>query len=61
MASREVLHEYAKYRAKRICGYIKNRIKKLDEELIELFYISDLAIPKVINLITIFKSDRLFF
>ena len=57
MASREVLHEYVKYPAKRIYGYIKNRIKKLDEELIELFYISDLTIPKVINLIVIFKSD----
>lgn len=57
MVSREVLHEYVKYRAKRIYGYIKNRIKKQDEELIELFYISDLTIPKVINLIVIFKSD----
>ena len=50
-----------KYRAKRIYGYIKNRIKNLDKELIELFYTSDLITQKVINLIAILKSDRLFF
>lgn len=50
-----------KYRAKRIYGYIKNRIKNLDKELIELFYTSDLTTQKVINLIAILKSDRLFF
>ncbi|HHU54033.1 MAG TPA: DUF1819 family protein [Clostridiaceae bacterium] len=49
------------YRAKRIYGYIRNRSKKLDKHLIELFCNSDLATQKLINLITILRSDRLFF
>lgn len=49
------------YRAKRMYGYIWNRTKKLDKMLIELFLISDLATQKIINLLTIIRSDRLFF
>lgn len=49
------------YRAKRMYGYIWNRTKKLDKTLIELFLISDLATQKIINLLTIIRSDRLFF
>ena len=49
------------YRAKRIYGYIWNRAKRLDKTLIDLFYTSDLATQKVINLIAILRSDRLFF
>lgn len=49
------------YRAKRIYGYIWNRTKRLDEQLIDLFFSSDLATQKVINLIAILRSDRLFF
>lgn len=49
------------YRAKRIYGYIWNRAKKLDKILIDLFCTSDLATQKVINLIAILKTDRLFF
>jgi len=48
------------YRAKRIYGYIWNRTKKLDKAMIELFCTSDIATQKVINLISILKSDRLF-
>ena len=48
------------YRAKRIYGYIWNRTKKLDKAMIELFCSSDIATQKVINLISILKSDRLF-
>lgn len=48
------------YRAKRIYGYIWNRTKRLDKAMIELFYSSDIATQKVINLISILKSDRLF-
>lgn len=48
------------YRAKRIYGYIWNRTKKLDKAMIELFCASDIATQKVINLISILKSDRLF-
>lgn len=49
------------YRAKRIYGYIWNRVKQLDEGLIKLFLESDLATQKIINLICILKIDRLFF
>lgn len=48
------------YRAKRIYGYIWNRAKRLDKTLIDLFCTSDLATQKIINLITILRSDRLF-
>jgi len=48
------------YRAKRIYGYIWNRTKRLDKVMIELFCSSDIATQKVINLISILKSDRLF-
>lgn len=48
------------YRAKRIYGYIWNRTKRLDKAMIELFCSSDIATQKVINLISILKSDRLF-
>ncbi|MCI8646867.1 MAG: DUF1819 family protein [Firmicutes bacterium] len=49
------------YRAKRIYGYIWNRTKKLDKPLIGIFCSSDLATQKVINLIAVLRSDRLFF
>ena len=49
------------YRAKRIYGYIWNRTKRLDKAMVELFCTSDLATQKVINLIAILRSDRLFF
>ena len=49
------------YRAKRIYGYIWNRAKKLDKTLIDLFVNSDLATQKIINLVTILRTDRLFF
>lgn len=49
------------YRAKRIYGYIWNRAKKLDRTLIDLFINSDLATQKIINLVAILRTDRLFF
>ena len=49
------------YRARRIYGYIWNRVRRLDETLIELFDTSDLATQKMINLVAILRSDRLFF
>lgn len=49
------------YRAKRIYGYILNRINHMDKFLIDLFCNSDIATQKIINLIAILKSDRLFF
>lgn len=49
------------YRAKRIYGYIINRVKTLDPTLMKLFCDSDLTTQKLINLITILRTDRLFF
>ena len=49
------------YRAKRMYGYIWNRVKKLDKTFMELFLNSDLATQKIINLVAIIRSDRLFF
>ena len=49
------------YRAKRIYGYIWNRIKQVDEQMIKLFNESDLSTQKIINLICVLKTDRLFF
>ena len=49
------------YRARRMCGYILNRAKRLDPAMINLFLDSDLSTQKIINLITILKGDRLFF
>ena len=48
-------------RAKRMYGYIWNRVKRLDDELLELFEKSDVATQKLINLIAILYGDRLFF
>lgn len=49
------------YRAKRIYGYIRNRVKILDKTLIELFCASDLTTQKIINLVAVLRLDRLFF
>ena len=46
------------YRAKRMCGYILNRAKKLDQTMIDLFLNSDLNTQKIINLITILKGKN---
>ncbi|MBE6692621.1 MAG: DUF1819 family protein [Ruminococcaceae bacterium] len=49
------------YRAKRIFGYISTRAAHIDEKGIELFFSSDLATQKLLNLICIIRQDRLFF
>lgn len=49
------------YRAKRIYGYIWNRVKQLDRTMMKIFVESDLATQKIINLICILKTDKLFF
>lgn len=49
------------YRAKRIYGYLWNRVKKLDRFMIDLFAETDVATQKIINLIAIIMGDRLFF
>lgn len=49
------------YRAKRIFGYIKNRIEVIEAGLIEIFIHADLNTQKIINIIAIAKKNRLFF
>ena len=49
------------YRALRMIGYIITRVKAMDDRLVELFCSSDLATQKLINLVTILRTDRLFF
>lgn len=49
------------YRALRMTGYIVNRVKSMDEELIDLFLKANIETQKLINLITILRRDRLFF
>ena len=49
------------YRALRMAGYIITRVKAMDDTLVELFCTSDLLTQKLINLIMILKTDRLFF
>jgi hypothetical protein len=47
-------------RAKRIFGYLKNRVQVLEDDLLDLFLISDLVTQKIITLIAIAKGNRLF-
>lgn len=49
------------YRALRMAGYVINRVKTMDEQLIELFLSSELSTQKVMNLAAILKTDHLFF
>ncbi len=49
------------YRAKRMYGYIINRVNSMDKKLIDIFLSSDVSTQKLINLICIMKLDRLFF
>ncbi len=48
-------------RAKRMYGYMWNRVKRLDDKMIQLFETSDVPTQKIINLIAILEGDRLFF
>jgi hypothetical protein len=49
------------YRAKRIFGYLKNRVEAIDDGLINIFHASDLSSQKIINLIAMMKQNSLFF
>ena len=49
------------YRARRIYGYLKNRVDVLDEGLINIFINADLTTQKIININAIAKKNRLFF
>lgn len=49
------------YRSKRIAGYLTNRAAALDAKEVQLFMESDPATQKLLNLIAILRTDRLFF
>ena len=49
------------YRSRRICGYLLNRSKAVDTDLLNLFQNSDVDTQKLINLVAILRGDRLFF
>ena len=49
------------YRAKRIYGYLINRVSVVEKEVSDLIFSSDLATQKLINLIAVLRGDRLFF
>lgn len=49
------------YRSGRMFGYLTNRAAAMDDELLELFLHSDMNTQKIINLICILKTDRLFY
>ena len=49
------------YRALRMAGYVINRVKTMDDQLMEIFLSSELETQKLINLAAIMKTDRLFF
>ena len=48
------------YRAKRVAGYLIKRATVLDAQEIGIFMGADLATQKLLNLIAILRSDRLF-
>lgn len=49
------------YRANRMAGYIITRVRTMDDALVDLFCEADFATQKLINLVTIMKTDRLMF
>ena len=49
------------YRAKRIFGYLKNRIEAIEDGYLEIFMHTDLQTQKIINILASAKKNRLFF
>ena len=48
-------------RARGVTGYLMTRLKVLDDALVQLFCEADLATQKLITLIAILRSDRLYY
>lgn len=48
-------------REKRMCGYLLTRLRSMDDRLIDLFVNADVSTQKLINLITVMNTNRLFF
>ena len=46
------------YRAKRIVGYLKNRIEVIEDGYLEIFMNSDLQTQKIINILASAKKNR---
>lgn len=44
-----------------MCGYLLTRLRSMDDRLIDLFANADVSTQKLINLITIMNTNRLFF
>ena len=49
------------YRAARMSGYLIARLKAMDDDLLALFCEADMATQKLIHLICVLSTDRLFF
>ena len=49
------------YRAKRMYGYISNRVKSVESGLLKIFLLSDIETQKLIILIATIRKDKLFF
>ena len=49
------------YRSGRMFGYLVNRAATMDSDLLSLFMNSDMDTQKIINLICILKTERLFY
>ena len=48
-------------RERRMCGYLLSRLRSMDERLVDIFVRADIATQKLINLITVMNTNRLFF
>lgn len=48
-------------REQRMCGYLLTRLRSMDDRLIDLFVNADVSTQKLINLITVMTTNRLFF
>ena len=48
-------------REKRMCGYLLTRLRSMDDRLVEIFMKADITTQKLINLITVMNTNKLFF
>lgn len=48
-------------RERRMCGYLLTRLRSMDKSLVGIFIRADIATQKLINMITIMNTNRLFF
>lgn len=48
-------------RGKRMCGYLMARLKSMDSSLTDIFINGDISTQKLINLITVMNTNRLFY